>query len=407
MTMDEKPRKLLIVERKLISNRGHHHTQINALKSLFPNHQAYILAGDGYDGFLGTAVGTIGTRDLKLARLHAKLKCGTLTQRLSAGFSALLTGRLRLPASAYGRKLAEVCMELNITGEDIVIIPTADLDSLESAKHLSEELGALAPTVALRFLSPMLGEKDDKFRELRFRQATQKLSPRLLLFTETEEMARHFGSRFGMNVQGGFYMPCSIGFEKSDANISASKSHFRVGVFGAPRAEKGSHRIANIVRCVAEHEKMNASQSIEFVLQGSPEDLSETGVYRGLSEFLSTKDGVVVSNSGDRLSPVEFEKLFRSVDIILLPYDVSVYALQGSGVIQDAVAALKPIVHSKGMSMSSFLNHGNALAAVSDEDFAKAIMEVSRNSAPFVGGAMTASKYFENYMENFPAMFNR
>lgn len=407
MTMAEKPRKLLIVERKLISNRGHHHTQISALKSLFPGHQTYILAGDGYDGFLGAAVGTISARDMKLARLHAKLKYGTLKQRFSARFSALLRGCLRLPVSAYGRKLAEVCTELDIAAEDIVIIPTADLDSLESAKELSEELGALAPTIAVRFLSPMLGEKDDKVRALRFRQATQKLSPQLRLFTETEEMARHLGSRFGVHVRGGFYMPCSIGFQKGDANISASRSPLRVGIFGAPRAEKGSHRITNIVRCVAEHQKLNASQSIEFVVQGSAEDLSETGVYRGLSEFMGTKDGVVVSNRGDRLSPVEFEKLFRSVDIILLPYDVSVYALQGSGVIQDAVAALKPIVHSKGMSMANFLNHGNAMAALGDEDFAQAIIEINQNSAPFIGGAITASRFFENHMKNFPAMFNR
>jgi hypothetical protein len=113
-------------------------------------------------------------------------------------------------------------------------------------------------------------------------------------------------------------------------------------------------------------------------------------------EHQASGRAVVVSPHDNRLSPQEFKRLFASVDAILLPYDASLYNLQGSGVIQDAVAARKPIIYTNGMSMLSFLDHGNGLAAETDQDFAEAIMRVASDPSAFREGTARAAAYLQH-----------
>lgn len=383
--------KLLIVERKLISNRGHHHTQIAALTSLLPDHDVSLVTGEGYDGFLGVAAKQLDGRGFKLARLRARLKYGTLPQRVSAMIGMIKAGRASLPVSSYGRSLAEVCRRIGFGPNDLVVIPTAELDSLESACELWDLLGPSTPRIWLRFLSPELGEKDRLIRERRLREATAQLPDRIVLFSETEELAAYLHDKFGFGIQGGFFLPCSMQVECPPPKPSADRNVFRVGIFGPPRSEKGSHRIASIVEKVRNHDEAGNGRRFEFVIQGSEQDFRSEGVYNGLEKFFGGKDGVQVLPSGDRLPPSVFQDLFASVDAILLPYDRSVYGLQGSGVIQDAVAAGKPIIYTEGMSMGSFLRHGNAIAATTDLEFANAIRKMAEEHSSFLEGASRAT----------------
>ena len=385
--------KLLIVERSLISNRGHHHTQIGALKSVFPQAEIHIVAGEGYDGFLGEAVGLIPDKNFKLSRLRAKRLHGSLRQRLHVSLKMLLAGRKQLATSAYGQQLLDTCSRLNMSREDMIIIPTADLDSLESAVDFSRRMGGAAPAVALRFLSATMGENNPRFFESRLNFVVADLPPNVQLFTETEEMATFLSSRYRLPVTGGFFLPCSVGFAEDDHRARRDGGAFRVGVLGAPRLEKGSHRIPSIVRITAERCAAEGPNPIEFVVQGSAKDFLPSGLYGGLGDLT----GIVrVEAVSDRLSPDEFKKMFESLDAVLLPYDVSVYGLQGSGVIQDAVLARKPIVYSKGMAMKEFLTWGNAIEASTDLQFSEAILKTMISIHAFRSAAAMAAHYYRS-----------
>lgn len=397
--MDNRLEKLLIVERKLVSNRGHHHTQIAALKVLFPNAETYVLAGEGYDGFLGEAVGTIAVDNFKVSRLRVKLKHGLLTQKIAAAFSWVFAGCRRLPKSAFGQNLIDISMRLALSSDDMIIIPTADIDSLESVVELSRHSGDNAPRVVLRFLSPTMGEKKENFLVSRLHHSIDHMPDNIKLFTETEELATYFRARYAMDVMGGFFMPCSLSFSDFEKNTKERTDVFRVGVFGGPRTEKGSERIAPIIRSVAKRLGPTHDQTVQFLVQGSTEDFSKTGVYRDLADFMNA-EGVSVLAVSDRLSPSEFEEAFKSVDAVLLPYDTDVYGLQGSGVIQDAVASLKPMIYSQGMSMVSFLDHGNAIAASSDDDFIQALLTMLNRGALPQHSLMLAQKYLIKQMQN-------
>ncbi|MCQ1774914.1 hypothetical protein NOI24_26815 [Neorhizobium galegae] len=398
-------RKLLIVERKLENNRGHHHTQVSALKMLLPEFDANVVAGESYDGFLGTAVGKLSAKSIKLARLRSRLQHGTAPQRFGALFGGLkLAHSVRLPSSAFGASLATICRQLQLGAADLIIVPTADLDSLESAVELATILADKAPRVCLRFLNSELGDRDERIRAKRLRAILRRLPANILLFTETEELADYFRNHFKMPVEGGFYLPCSVpATVVPDAQVNR-EPRFRIGVFGEPRPEKGSQRLANIVAALAELADTGSPLLIDFVIQGSAADFREGGIYGDLRGFLDGEQNIIVSPQDNRISPEEFVKLFHSVDAVLLPYERATYCLQGSGVVQDAVAGYKPVIHTRGMSMMALLTHGNGVPATTDREFAEAIAVVATDQGRFQQGTARAAAYFQDALATNPLL---
>ncbi|MBP2561966.1 glycosyltransferase involved in cell wall biosynthesis [Neorhizobium galegae] len=400
-----KRKKLLIVERKLEHNRGHHHTQISALSMLLPDHDTNVVAGESYDGFLGTAAGKLTAKSIKLARLRSRLQYGNMSQRLGAIFGAVKSAHtLRLPLSAFGAPLAEICRNLQLDPGDLVIVPTADLDTFESAVELTTILADKAPRICLRFLNSELGDRNERMRSKRMSTVLRTLPTNVFLFTETEELAAYFRENFGMPVEGGFYLPCSMPVAMTPSAGIDRGDRFRIGVFGEPRPEKGSQRLADIVAALAELAEAGSTAPIDFVIQGSPADFREGGVYAALQEFLKGERNVFVSPQDNRISPAEFERLFHSVDAVLLPYETAIYSLQGSGVVQDAVAAHKPVIHTRGMSMMAFLSHGNGVAATTDREFAEAILRVATDPSNFREGTARAAACFQNTLAANPLL---
>nr|WP_250811877.1 hypothetical protein [Neorhizobium tomejilense] len=405
MTEAIKRKKLLIVERKLEHNRGHHHTQISALSMLLPDHDTNFVAGESYDGFLGVAAGKLATRLVKLARLRSRLQHGNMSQRLGAVFGAFKSAHtLRLPLSAFGAPLAKICRSLQLGPRDLVIVPTADLDTLESAVELTNMLADRAPRICLRFLNSELGDRNERIRSKRLRTILGRLPTNIFLFTETEELAAYFRENFGMPVEGGFYLPCSMQVAKRPSLGIDQGGRFRIGVFGEPRPEKGSQRLADIVAALAELAKTGSARPIDLVVQGSAADFRDGGVYAALQEFLKGEQNVFVSPQDNRISPEEFEQLFHSVDAVLLPYETAIYSLQGSGVVQDAVAAHKPVIHTRGISMMAFLSHGNGVAATTDREFAEAILHIAANPESFRQATARAAAYFQEALATNPLL---
>lgn len=405
MTDARKRKKLLIVERKLVHNRGHHHTQISALRMYLPDHETSFVAGETYDGFLGAAAGKLGGKSIKLAKLRSRLLHGNIFERLGAAFGALKSAQtIKLPPSAFGAQLAEICRSLQLGTGDLVIVPTAELDSLESVVELTAILGDAAPRICLRFLNSELGDRNEMLRSKRLGAILAKLPANIFLFTETEELAVHFREIFSMPVEGGFYLPCSMHIAMIPGAGLDRGDRFRIGVFGEPRPEKGSRRLAGIVAALAKLTETRAAAPFDFLVQGSTADFREGGVYAALQEFQKGERNVFVSPQDNRLSPEEFEQLFHSADAVLLPYETAIYSLQGSGVVQDAVAARKPVVHTRGMSMMAFLSHGNGVPATTDQEFAEAILRVAADPLSFQEGTARAAVYFEDVLAANPLM---
>lgn len=396
---DSSRRKLVIVERKLVRNRGHQHTQVGALQKMLPGHDLHLVTGEDYDGFLGEATARISARSRELSRLRWRIGNGSLRQKIDAVFRAALSGQfLSLPKSPYGRELSQVCDKLDLNTSDLLIVPSADLEALESACQLVDERKDRSPRLVLRFLDPELGEHKTARREERLGVLSEILSRKsnLSLFCETEEMAAHLNVQYGLDIQGGFYLPCSFDPTATCGPTVRDESEaFRVGLFGAPRLGKGYERIAGIVPVLEKYlQTAPLERPIEILLQGSEENYTEGGIYAFARAYKAEEGALRILCLSDRLDPAEFTDQFLSADAILLPYDPSVYGLQGSGIIQDAVAAEKFVIHSAGISMQSFLSHGNAVAAVSDEEFARGILDLAKSGARETPGRSAARLHY-------------
>lgn len=397
--------KVLVMEWKLATHEGHYHTQITALNTLFPRHDLLLVAGHKYDGFAGDAVAKIGQKNNKLARLRAKIVHGTLVQKCSGLIGSMKARRLSLPFSAYGRELLAIFHDVGMNENDIVIVPTAEIASLESAVEFTGALGARAPKIALRFLGPEFGEPKHNLRSARLRALSAKITPNIFLFTETEELAFLLRSDYGLNAHGGCFLTCSIDADEPPIKNNEKGGRFKIGVFGAPRHEKGSHRIGDILNILADEMALTAQRrKVEFLIQGSQADFGSDGILAALRPFLNEQGAIQVTPVGDLLPPDEFAHYFASADAILIPYDINIYGVQGSGIVQDAVSAFKPVIYSDGMSMKNFLIHGNALAATTDAEFARAIHHMVISPSQFFKGTAFAAKYYRDITRSSPLL---
>jgi hypothetical protein len=396
-------RKMLIVERKLVRNNGHFHTQISALQRLLPNHSCHILAGDGYDDFLGPAVGKFGVDASKLAKLAARAKYGSIRQKLAAFLTIAMRGKPSLrPPEPMADTLVEACKRLGLSRQDLVIIPSADLNMLEAAQIVAERLGSKAPAICLRFLSPDFGEHDHAIRKRALNAAAKMNSDRITLFSETVEFAGYAQAQFGLSIHPYFYLPCSIELTATQPCKTGNIRTFRVGIFGAPRLEKGSRRLHGIVEATAQATQ-SSTPPIQFIIQGSEPDFGNSGIYKDLASFASHNGKVSVEQHSALMDQDDFIALFQSVDAVLLPYEVSLYSLQGSGVVQDAVAARKLIIHSDNMAMAEMLSHGNAFGATTNEEFAREIVKTTNISQADVESATEqAFAHFQRGQKNHP-----
>ncbi|TYC79825.1 hypothetical protein FMN63_00820 [Stappia sp. BW2] len=408
--LSSKVPKLLVVEPKLIRNRGHHHTQITALKTLFPDYRLHLIAGEGYDGFAGKATATLSTAAIEKAKLHWHFRHGKLRRKAVAFLRAVFDGGIAsYPSSPFGDTILEVCEQLQFDAYDKVIIPSTNLDALESVADLVSKLGEKAPQICMRLLDPTLGDPKERRRLQRMNvlQEVIQRSAKVRLFSETGELANYMEQRFGLSVTRGFYLTCSINPLEPTRKAAGQYDTFRVGLLGAPRPGKGYERAAAIVKELSSMlDGASLGLQVEVLLQGSDDDYAEDGVYAFAKSFPSTADKLCVTCISNRLDPEDFEELFLSTDLILLPYDIGVYGLQGSGLVQDAVAAEKIIVHSKGISMQDFLSHGNANAVVSNREFAEAILEAATNLSRYTSGCVTAKKYFSKLLIEHPLLYS-
>lgn len=388
--------KLLLVERRLGRKSGHHHTQLAAIQGLVPDHELRLLTGADDAGLLPYPVHEVNARATVDERLIRRLWCGTPAQRVVAGLKLAVAGRLLpLKRSGYGDDLRAALAAFGIGSADMVVVPSATLDDLGAVVDVFSRLRN-APRCVLRFLDPALGEPQHHLRDRRAAALLGTLGHGVRLFCETEEMAADLTIRYGHPVVGGFYLPCSIDPAVDGLRPSrAPDAPTRIGVFGLPRAEKGMSRIPGIVAAVARI----ATAPVDFVVQGQESDFASGGCYGALSGI----GGLVrIERATGALAPEAFRALFLSSDAILLPYDVAVYGLQGSGLVQDAAAAGIPVVHSRGFSMRRLLCHGNAVAAETDAEFAEAIVSLTTDADAFVPGCARARTAFRQILAQHP-----
>ncbi|WP_417684495.1 glycosyltransferase [Roseibium sp.] len=392
-------RKLLIIEKNLIAHSGHYWTQVGQLKKILPKHSTHLLAGDCYDESFGRADAKISSRDIFIGRQIARIRHGSMAEKFRAGMRLAKKAKVSdLRGSSLLQGLRATAKRLSLSSQDIIVIPTADIDELEAAVQFVRHRDCSTP-IHLRFVHHLLGETKELMLEKRLAAVRPLLSAQIHLYSETIEMADFLAQKYNIEVQGGFFMPCSLPPEQP-IHVREKQDLFRVGVLGMARKDKGSSRIGPILDSLSELEEsprgLKSKLPIVFAIQPDTPDIADSPYYGNITR----RDGLELHPAS--AGPDSFRVLLTSCDLLLLPYDLSEYRVRGSGLIQDAVAAGIPIVHTRGMAMQSFLDHGNALSAETPQEFAEAILKVARDPTKFKQGTSTAQTYYAKLLRSSP-----
>lgn len=388
-------RRILIVERELTRNSGHHHTQIAALQKILPKDEILILAGAGYDGFLPHRHLKLSEETAKASRAARRFGSGSLRKRLSARLEMVCAGHpFERPEIGYGRDLSATLRQFGLTERDRVVVPSATLEDLVSISTLLARGGNGLPRFVLRFLTREISEPGADIAGPVREHLARLVAAGAVLFTETEELASLFSAHFDLRFEGGFYLPCSLDPDEARAPRPENEAP-RVGVLGLPKERKGSGRLRGIVGDLSRR-----GVEAVVVVQGRDKDFAEGGVYAGIETMGG--DGLRIERAAATLSPESFSALFLSLDVVLLPYELASYGVQGSGIVQDAVAAEIAIVHTRGLSMARFLAHHNGIAATSDVEFAEAIATCAARRSALAAGCREARLFFCELMRRHP-----
>jgi len=182
--------------------------------------------------------------------------------------------------------------------------------------------------------------------------------------------------------------------------LPSLEKRLRVAILGAYREEKGPLRLPSIARRYNQLARAKGLPEIEYVIH-TPDVEGSADRYKKLTERL--QDGQIHHHysEGSGLNTGYLDYMLNS-HVVLLPYDPEVYQVRGSGLGCDAVANGRIVVSQGDCAVCEYVRGGNGLTAVSDEDFANALIGVVSDYERFSQNAYRQAETFRAALENHP-----
>jgi len=193
------------------------------------------------------------------------------------------------------------------------------------------------------------------------------------LYVETGAMQRHLREAYGLASEVYPYLlnpPACVA-----PGRDASRATF--GYFGGKRNEKGFPRLETILSLVAARRRAG-DQALSFVIHASDARGNEADDLRERFATIAGP-GLDIEFIAGPLSEAEYAHRFEQIDVALLPYTGARYALSGSGIVCEALAAGKGIVMTAGLSFADACLPEAMREAANDSEFADAILSMARD----------------------------
>jgi glycosyltransferase involved in cell wall biosynthesis len=131
----------------------------------------------------------------------------------------------------------------------------------------------------------------------------------------------------------------------------AENAPIKLGFFGYSKTEKGFHLLPETIElCRQQH------QNVEFVIQIQHGMWERSTI--DTEQKLRKMDGIKLLEGV--MSSDDYYREMNEVDVLLLPYDPSVYGSRGSAIYTESVAAGRPVVATAMTSIGQSILHGDA-----------------------------------------------
>jgi len=171
------------------------------------------------------------------------------------------------------------------------------------------------------------------------------------LFFMTDNNVQHDLFLKGFNLKTDWLpIPFAVGTPAVKTPPS-EKAPIKLGFFGYSKTEKGFHLLPETIELCRQQE-----QNVEFVIQ----------IQHGMWERSTIDTEQKLRNmKGIKLlegimSSEDYYREMNDVDVLLLPYDPSVYGSRGSAIYTESVAAGRPVVATAKTSIGQSILHGDA-----------------------------------------------
>lgn len=190
---------------------------------------------------------------------------------------------------------------------------------------------------------------------------------RLFLWAETAALASLLSARLGKAVHA-LPLPAPTW---TPEGVEDRAGPLTLAFVGEARLDKGPIELPAILSAIA---AAVPPGSVRLLVQ-------RVAPFGGASEALQAAlDAVaavpMVETVDEMLDDAAYRRLVVESDVILLPYRPENYAVRGSGIIAEALAAGRIILGSAGTIVEEFADEGVVIACRTPEDWARAVQDI-------------------------------
>ena len=269
-------------------------------------------------------------------RVGARIKAGIVTDR------ADIQPNYALPT--FGKELVALTASEQLDGGDHVLVHTLGNDELHAAISALAEYAKLPNIhIVLRRDAEEPAVRSDPWGGISaaLDHAMRRFGDRIRLYTDTDALT----FQYKQLAPGATIKTLPIALELVDeARSQAPRADgpLRLTYLGNARTEKGFHLLPHAVAAL-EHPFLTSGQA-RFVIQCNASlDLEDQAVVDARAK-LSRHGAHKVELIGQALQPNEFQRRLIAADIIILPYEASLYRRRSSGILIQALTAGRPLV---------------------------------------------------------------
>jgi len=274
---------------------------------------------------------------------------------------------------------------------DHLLVPSADLDVVSALARVTagQDLRDL-PHINLRFYAldlQTVSPEPATGTVIRDLLARPHAAQRVSVTTELAEMAAQIGTDWGVEGDWFPYLHPLMFAPEPPPRHAEMPATLRIGFCGHGKPDKGRHWIPHIINATRTRAP-DLARRICWVVQSSGTYKSARDSIVPILEFDAQNPGLLELHTQD-LSDQAYDDLFRSMDIIGLPYSAGNYRMRGSGVSAEATFSGKPFAYTQGTLLGSIAGD-SAIAATTVVEFADALIEICTNYLDYQGRAFAA-----------------
>jgi len=395
--------RIVIIESSLVRSGGHHSVACAQFARLLGPEHVVIVAGSlwrGSSNLGGSQVyGMLKINRDKAARLRRYGRmvtyalsiaehtgtAGVLRQFRNADDKApVFSVATRDAASVQSILTADIWQSLKalrVGASDKVFMPSADAETLLAVSKLLEQAltrGSGLPKFYLRLMYDNSGAHSTDLTwqsALTVLRARSAATEQVSMLAETDRFAEAIEQIWEVPVTR---LPHPSALTPTAAPVftpNSGNNVFRMLVPGNLRADKGRHKLISVARALA-NRLAGSGHSMQLCVQG---------------EISQSFGGVSITGVPAHLSDTGYSDLWRNAHAALMLHDEDVYRMRGSGVVCDAVAAMRPFICLEHTSLAQWTHYDSAVCSeAGPQSIADAIWKFMTNYNSYTKNAETA-----------------